>query len=319
MGKLQLTLACTLSEHVSPLFTGRVKPDGIDLITVHLNHPSEIFWRMLRFQEFDASEMSLASYLRVKLAGQPFIAIPVFPSRKFRHSFVFVHKDAGIENPEDLAGKRVGVPEYQMTAAVWVRGFLQHDYGLEPHHVKWFLEREERTPFSGYPGLSLERIPPGKKLDAMLINQEIDGLINPRPSHELLQSDQVRRLFPDFKKVEMDYFKRTGVFPIMHTVVLRQEIYDRHPWVANCLMDAFTQAKKIYLEDRDIQAMNSPIVWIESHLLEEAVLFGKDPLPYGLRQNRKTIETLIEYSLEQGLINVGPSMEELFAPNTIES
>ena len=317
MGNLTLTLACMPWDHVLPLFKGRVSTQGLDIIVVALNRPADIFWRMLRFEEFDASEMSLSSYLRAKEAGKPFIAIPVFTSRKFRHSFVFVNKESGIERPEDLAGKRMGVPEYQLTAALWIRGFLKDDYGLDPRQLNWFYEREERTPFSPPPGLSITKIPTGKSLEAMLVHREIDALITALPSQEILSSDRVRRLFPDFKKVEMDYFNRTEIFPIMHTVILRQDLYNRHPWVANRLMDAFDEAKRIYLEQRNLEALHSSLVWIEAYLHEEACVFGKDPFPNGLAANQRAIETLIRYSFEQGLIKEPLPVEKLFAPNTL--
>jgi len=319
MEDLKLTLAVTPWEYLRPLLDGEVQAEGIDLTVIPVESPSEIFRRMLRFEEFDVSEISFSSYLRARLAGRAFIAIPVFPSRKFRHSFVFVNQEAGIERPEDLRGKRVGLPGYQMTLAVWVRGFLMHDYGLDPPDMKWFTEREEVTDFSGYPGLSLERIPSDKELNQMLIHHELDALMTTQPSLELKRSERVRRLFPDFRRVEMDYFRRTGFFPIMHTVALKQKIYENHPWIATRLMDLFEQAKRIYLDHRDRRAARFSFVWTEAYLEEEAAVFGRDPWPFGLAKNRRTVEALVEYAFEQGLIQRRLSMDELFAANTLGS
>jgi 4,5-dihydroxyphthalate decarboxylase len=216
-----MTLATGKSDRTRPLLDGTVKPDGIDLICITLD-PHETFWRMIRYEEFDASEMSMSSYLMAKEAGKGLIAIPVFPSRAFRHSYIFCNVDSKINEPGDLVGKKVGVPEYQITAALWVRGMLQHGYDISPDKVKWFTEREERLPFTAPKRVHIERIPKGKDLDSMLVKGEIDALIEPTiPSSIAQKSPKVKRLFQDYKRVEQNYYKKTGYYPIMHTVVIR--------------------------------------------------------------------------------------------------
>ena len=247
MADLQLTLACGPYDRTLALQDGSMKPDGIELTYV-ARQPAEIFWRMLQYQEFDVSELSLSNYTSLVDSGRcPFMAIPVFPSRVFRHGYVFVNTKCGINKPADLVGKRGGVPEYTMTAAVYARGMLEHEYGVSPSQVEWVQGRAERIERRLPPDVRVTPAPIGQDLGELLDWGEIDFLVTANnPASFRRGSANVARLFPDYKSVEQDYYRRTRIYPIMHTVVIRREIYDAHPWVALSLYQAFCAAK-----DRD--------------------------------------------------------------------
>ena len=326
MAKLRLTLACWDYDRTKALMDGSVQPEGIELNYIP-TFPTETFWRMVRYQEFDASEMSLSYYSVLRSRGETdFIAIPVFPSRYFRHSCIYVNADAGIERPEDLAGKRFGFPDYPMTAAVWIRGMLQHEYGLSLQDIRWVVGgqeepgRDSTVPESLPKGVSVESIPPDKTLAAMLEAGEIDALGTPNmPSPFLRKSPRVRRLFPDSRKVEMDYYRKTGIFPIMHTLVVKEAIYQAHPWVAQSLYKAFEEAKQRCLNDLyQTEALKYTIPWLIDEVEQAQAILGDDPWPYGFEANQATIETLTGYLLEQGLTQRKVDPEELFAPSTLK-
>jgi 4,5-dihydroxyphthalate decarboxylase len=323
MQRLALTLACWDYDRTLALRLGEVQPEGIDL-TYFCLPPEETFFRQLRDQEFDASEMSLSSYIIARTRGNaPFIAIPVFPSRIFRHSCIFVNANAGIRKPEDLAGRRVGVPYYQMTAAVWIRGFLQHDFGVSPEDVDWVVGAEElsgRLPVDPLASLLADPHGPGESLAVMLEAGKIDALITTYlPSSFRRGSSAIRRLFPDPRSVEEEYFRRTGIFPIMHTVVLREEVYRRHPWVAQSLFKAFQDAKERALRRLyDINALAVTLPWLVTELERSRQLMGEDFWPYGIEPNRQTLETLVQYLVEQKLAERRLPLEELFTINTPE-
>lgn len=323
MEKLHLTVACGDYDRTKALEVGTVQPEGIQLNYIPMRS-EEIFWRMCNYEEFDASEMSLSNYMTMLSRGDcPFTAIPVFPSRFFRHSCIFINAGSGIQRPEDLKGKKVGVPEYSMTAAVWIRGFLQDDHGLRTQEVQWLVGGQEdagrkpRLDFSLPPEIRVNAIPEDKTLNAMLESREIDGLISARiPSSFVKGSSKVRRLYPDYKTVEIDYYKRTKIFPIMHVLVIRKKVYDPNPWVAQSLYKAFCEAK-----DRAIQTMHISnahactlpwLSWEREQLME---IFGPDWWPYGIEANRHVLETLLRYMGEQGLIKRPLKVEEVFAPN----
>lgn len=327
MGKVHLTLACWEYDRTRALQDGTVQVEGVDLTYLPL-HVEETFWRMLRYQDFDAAELSMSSYLMAREKGYPrLIAIPVFPSRFFRHSFIFINTDSGIEQPKDLAGKKVGVPEYQITAAVWIRGILQHEYGVAPEEMKWFTGgteipgREEKLKPDLPKNIEIRWIGPDRTLSSMLERGEIDALICAHiPSPFVRRSPKVRRLFPNFREVERDYYRRTRIFPIMHTVVLREELYERYPWMAQSLCKAFFEAKRVCEETLyKYSALKYMLAWSVAEIEEERELAGGDMWPYGLEPNRKVLETLIQYSYEQGLIKKPVSPETLFAPNTLEA
>ncbi|HEV7666797.1 MAG TPA: ABC transporter substrate-binding protein [Chloroflexota bacterium] len=320
---LRVTLACGATDRTMPLINGDVRPAGIDLTFLRM-YPEEVFWRMTRHAEFDAAEMSLSSYLlRRSRNDDALLAIPVFTSRMFRHSCVWVRRDAGINEAPDLRGKRLGVPEYQVTAAVWIRGFLSDDYGVRPTDVHWYSGgmyqpgRVEKLPID-IPGLDLNTIRPDQTLSQMLEDGEIDGIIGPRPPSNF-PGPKTQRLFPDFRHVEADYFKRTGVFPIMHTVVVRRELLEREPWVARNLYDAFTEAKaRVMAQLTEPVALAATLPWQLAEVEETRALMGDDYWPYGVNANRATIDTLIRYSCEQGLAQRAVPIDDLFAPSTLD-
>jgi 4,5-dihydroxyphthalate decarboxylase len=324
---LRLTLACWDYDRTRALVDGRVRPEGIDL--VYLNQPvEETFFRMLRFGEFDASEMSLSSYVAsLSRAEPPFIAIPAFPSRFFRHSCIFVSSKSGIRKPEDLKGKRIGVPEYQMTAPVWIRGILSDDYGVkvtEVQHLSGGEEepgRDEKLKLDLPSSIKLSPIGPTQTLSGMLAEGELDALVTARaPSTFQSKPDAVKRLFPDYVAKEKEYFGRTKIFPIMHTVVIRRDLYAKYPWVAQSLYKAFVASKKI-ASDMYAQtaAMTSMLPWTSAYADEARAEMGEDWWPYGLGPNQHVLETFLRYHHEQGLSKRLYRPEELFARETLQS
>ncbi|MBI2999819.1 MAG: ABC transporter substrate-binding protein [Deltaproteobacteria bacterium] len=326
MGKIHLTLACWDYDRTRALQDGRVEVEGIELTYLPLR-VEETFWRMLRYQEFDAAELSMGSYLMAREKGYPrLIALPVFPSRAFRHSCVYINTDSGIREPKDLAGKRVGVPEYQITMATWVRGILQHEHGVEPERMKWFTGgeehpgREDKIKHDLPKSLDIRPIGPDQTLSSMLERGEIDAMISAHmPSPFVRRSAKVRRLIPNFREVEKDYYRRTKIFPIMHTVALRQGVHEKNPWVAQSLCKAFAESKRICEESMyEFSALKYMLAWSIAEMEEEREIFGGDPWPYGLEANRHVLETLVGYTHEQGLIKKRPELESLFAPGTLE-
>ncbi len=326
MGKIHLTLACWDYDRTLPLQDGRVQVEGVEITYLPLR-VEETFWRMLRYQEFDAAELSMGSYLMARDRGSPkFIAIPVFPSRAFRHSCIYINTGSGIKEPGDLVGKRVGVPEYQITMAIWVRGILQHAYGVGPEDMKWFTGGEEHPGREDkikhdLPGsIDIRPIGPDQTLSTMLERGEIDAMISAHmPSPYVRRSPKVRRLIPHLREVEVEYYKRTGIFPIMHTVALKEDVYEKYPWVAQNLYKAFSEAKKICQKAMyEFSALKYMIAWSVAQMEEEREIFGKDPWAYSLEPNRHVLETLVNYTHEQGLIKKRLSVESLFAPSTLE-
>jgi 4,5-dihydroxyphthalate decarboxylase len=306
---------------------GRVQVDGIDLN--YLDLPvEETFFRMLRHGEFDAAEMSLSSYvMSLFRPDRPFIAIPVFPSRAFRHSCIFVHGASTIREPRDLAGSRIGTPEYQMTAGVWLRGIVAEEYGVaveSPTYVTGGLEqpgRPEKQPLDLPPRIQVQRIGAAETLSAMLADGTIDALYTPRtPSSFRGGTGRVRRLFENFIEVERDYFRRTRIFPIMHTVVIRRDVYERAPWVAQSLFKAFSEAQQAtYANLIETAALKVMLPWLPAHVEETRREMGEDFWPYGLEPNRHVLDTFLRYSFEQGLAKQRLRPEDLFAPETLES
>lgn len=321
MSDVSLAVACDRNDRTQALFDGRVTPVGIDatFLPLQLEH---MFWRMSQNKDFDASEMSLSTYITMRSQGiDDFIAIPVFPSRFFRHSCVFVNTDAGIEEPADLKGKDVGIPEYQMTAALWIRGMLQHDYGVHTSDLRWHqggLEeagREQMADLDLPAEIHLEHVP-DESLSDLLGRGAIDALVTAR-SPSSFATDAVERLFPDFRAVERDYYDRTGMFPIMHTIVLRREVYEDHQWAAMQLLEAFDEAKDLALENiDDTGALEVALPWLHSELEATRDLMGADYWPYGVEANRTELEAMVQYAHEQGLTKERLSVEDLFAPST---
>jgi 4,5-dihydroxyphthalate decarboxylase len=327
MSKLRLTLACWDYDRTRALADGSVAPEGIDL--VYLNQPvEETFFRMARFQEFDVSEMSLSSYSASLAKGNsPFIAIPAFPSRFFRHSCIFVSAKSGITRPEQLKGRRVGVPEYQMTAPVWIRGILSDEHGVKvtdcTHHSGGEEEpgRVDKLKIDLPEDIKLSSIDESKTLSRMLADGELDALVTARaPSTFHSEPGKVKRLFPDYVAAEKDYWRRTRIFPIMHTVVIRLDVYDRNRWVAQALYKAFAAAKaKAAAMYDQTAALYSMLPWTTAHAEEARRDMGEDWWPYGLEPNRKVLDTFLRYHHEQGLSKRRLQPEELFAPETLQT
>lgn len=312
MGDLNLTLACGPYDRMDAIRTGQVKPEGIDLTYIPVQSPPEIFTRMLEMRSFDASEMSLSGYLQLRAAGDTeFIALPVFPSRVFRHGFIFVNYK--IKDPKDLEGKTVGVPEYWQTAAVWIRGILEHEYGVDLKKITWIeggvdvpLSHEEHQARLNLTrsGFRPEVLPIGRCLSDELASGGIDAVIGARKPSSVDSSPRLSRLFPNYRAVETEYYRKTGIFPIMHTLVLRSEIYRRHPWVAESLFKALTQSKfQCLAQMRFTGTIKYTLPWLFSDLEEVDELFGGDPWPYGMAANRHVLEAFAQYLLEQGFLS----------------
>jgi 4,5-dihydroxyphthalate decarboxylase len=327
MAKLALTLGCWNYDRTRALMDGTVRPDGIDIN--YLNMPvEETFFRMARYREFDVAEMSLSSYtVSLHSDARPFIAIPVFPSRFFRHSCIYIHKNSGIREPKDLIGKRVGTPEYQMTAPVWIRGILSEHYGVPVDSVHHFVggqeepNRIEKITLDLPSNIKVEPIGPGKMLSHMLRDGEIDAFYTARkPSTYETAGDRVGRLFENYVEVERAYYRKTGIFPIMHTVVIRRDIYEQNRWVAQALNKAFIEAQRLTYEDlKETAALKAMLPWAHAHIEEARREMGEDFWSYGFENNRETLATFLRYHHEQGLSKRLLQPEELFAPETLEA
>ena len=327
MSKLAMTLGCWNYDRTRALMDGSVQADGIDLN--YLDMPvEETFFRMLRHREFDCAEMSLSSYaVSLSRPERPFVAIPVFPSRFFRHSCIYVNANAGIQQPQDLIGKRIGNPEYQMTAPVWIRGILSDHYGVPVDSVTYLTGGEEEP---GRPekqkldlpaNIRVEPIGPTQTLSQMLHDGEIDALYTARMPSSFGRGDgRVRRLFENYPDIERQYFRDTGIFPIMHTVAIRRDVYEANRWVAQSLYKAFVQAqRRTYADLQETAALKAMLPWLNAHVEEARREMGDDFWPYGLARNRKTLETFLRYHFEQGLSKRLLTPDELFVPESLES
>jgi 4,5-dihydroxyphthalate decarboxylase len=326
MSKLRLTLACWDYDRTRALADGSVAPDGIDLN--YLTLPvEETFFRMLRHREFDIAEMSLSSYVVSLMRPEPdFIAIPVFPSRMFRHSCIFVSAASGITEPAQLAGRRIGTPEYQMTAPVWIRGILQDEYGVDPASCTYVTGgeeepgRDEKLKLDLPAKFRLEPLGARQTLAAMIASGGIDALHTARaPSTYRTRPDAVRRLFENYVEVERAYFRKTRIFPIMHTVVIRRDLYRAHPWIAQSLQKAFLQAQRKTYDDLAISAaLKTMLPWQLAQVDEVRRELGEDWWAYGLEPNRHVLETFLRYHNEQGLSERRLTPDALFAPAALE-
>jgi 4,5-dihydroxyphthalate decarboxylase len=327
VSKLRLSLACWNYDRTRALMDGSVRPDGIDL--TYLNLPvEETFFRMLRYREFDIAEMSLSSYtVSMFREPRPFVAIPIFPSRLFRHSSIYINAGSGIRTPKDLIGKRIGTPEYQMTAPVWIRGILSDHYGVPVDSVTYYTGgeeepgRSEKLKLDLPPNFKVRPIGEHQTLSKMLADGEIDALHTARmPSTFWTAPDRVKRLFPDFVNVEKEYYRETGIFPMMHTVAIRREVYEENRWVAQSLYKAFVEAQKRTYDDLYVTAaLKAMLPWLTAHVEETRALMGEDFWPYGFEHNRAALATFLRYHHEQGLSRKLLTPEELFAPEAMES
>ncbi len=326
MVDVPITIACGNYDRTKAIIDGRVKVEGCSVTYLPL-YPEEIFHRQFVFQEFDVAEMSMSSYIRTVAAGtSPYTAIPAFVSRTFRHNGIYVRADAGIERPEDLRGKRVGLPEYQITAVVWIRGLLQHQYNVLPTQIHWRQGgqeepgRHERTPLKPIQGVDLQAIPDDKTLVGMLRDGELDALATARaPSSFLAGEPNIKRLFADYRAVERAYFKETGLFPIMHMVGIRKSLVERYPWLPVSLYKAFLEAKRLAMIDlTDVNALMVTLPWLEAETRETMAAMGADFWRYGVAESRHEIEALTQYAFEQGLTDRKVAVEELFAASTFD-
>ena len=330
MGKLQLSIALTPNERTDPILRGEVGAEGVEL-TPTTSPPSELFYRQLTFGEFDVSEMSMSSLTIATDRGlSQWCALPVFTTRFFFHTNTWVRRDAGIEQPADLRGKRAGVPEYQQTAAVWARGALLHEWGVAPTDLEWHMERTEAlshggaTGFQPPPGLPFHRIPPERSIGEMLLDGELDAAVHYISTPNLVDrsrvafddSPVVRRLFRDPVAEGVRYHRETGLYPINHCVVVRRSLVDRHPWLPTNLFQMFQEAKAVGAAR--LRSLAEGHVRLGLLGADAAGALTEDPYPYGLGPNRLTLETLVEYVHEQGLASRVLALGELFAPSTME-
>ncbi|KAK4540224.1 hypothetical protein LTR36_009722 [Oleoguttula mirabilis] len=325
MSPIPLTFASGLYDRMVPLATGEVRPSGIDLNFLDVHHPRDVFDRMASGQEFDASELSSSEYITRYAAGKrDLIALPVFPSRAFRHGFIAVNTDR-IKRPQDLNGKRVGVQHYTMTAAVWIRGLLQHDYGVDLSSIEWVEGKMEGPGSHGKPSSLpplkpikiVQNTDPTKSLSDLLEDGTIDATIGADLPACLFdeKAPHIARLFPNFKHVEQEYFQRTGIFPIMHLVAMRRDFYDQHKWAATNLYNALDESKELARKRMNFTgALRYMLPWLPAELDEIRKTFGEDCWPYGIEPNRKTLEALVQFLEEQSMIEKKVSIEELFAP-----
>jgi 4,5-dihydroxyphthalate decarboxylase len=327
MKNLQISLSCGNYDRTAALFDGRVGIEGCDVTAIPLE-PEEVFHRAFKFGEFDVTEISMSSHM-VTTANETseYIAVPAFLSRVFRHSGIYVRTDRGIDTPQDLRGKLIGVPEYQITANVWIRGILQDDYGVKPSDIKWRrggIEepgRGERSPIELDASVDLQQIPDDKSLSGMLESGEIDGYIGARaPSCFARGAPNVARLFPNYIETEQDYFRRTRIFPIMHMVGIRRKLAEQHPWLPVSVYKAFLKAKLLAVSQLDeFAALSVTLPWLVHHFDATKALMGADYWPYGLEAvNRNVIETFARYHHEQGLSKRRVGVEELFAASALD-
>ena len=326
MSRLHLSFACWNYDRTRALKDGSVEVDGIDLN--YLDLPvEETFFRMARFREFDLAEMSLSSYcVSLHRPERPFVALPIFPSRFFRHSCIYVNAAAGIREPLDLIGKRIASPEYQMTAPVWIRGILAEHHGV-PVEGDYLFGGEEQTgrvekmKIELPPSIRVRPIGPTQTLSSMLRDGHIDALYTARMPSSFRSGDgKVRRLFENYAEIELAYWRKTGIFPIMHTVVMRREVYEANRWIAQSLTKAFIAAQRRTYDDlAETAALKAMLPWLNAHVEEARREMGEDWWPYGVEKNRKTLDTFTRYHFEQGLSARKLDVEELFAPESLES
>ena len=336
MAKLKLNFISAFNERVEPLMKGIVQAEALEIVPTY-SHPSETFLRQLRDMEFPLGEMSMSSYLIARERGLDMIALPVFPSRRLFHTELSYHVDSGIKKPQDIVGKRIGVSEYQQTAALWQRGILEHDFGVSQYKVDWYMERTEAlshggvTGFKPPEGISFQRIPPEKSLASMLVNHELDVAAINSPwknaPNQLGRSQRIPGAGGDWSKVKLlfddriaegkRFFDKWEFLPVNHTYTLRGDVYRKYPWAAFNLFIGFVKAKE-HFNARLAESIPSGLVFGKEYLTKTQEMFGSDPFPYGVKANRKLLETLIDFSHEQGLITKKPKIEELFAESTLE-
>lgn len=322
MSKLPLSFACAAYDRVVPLLTGEVQLDGVDLNFIVMEDQRQTFDRMAGGLEFDACEMSSAEIIMNHCKGNsPFVAIPVFVSRVFRHGFIIINRKSGIRTPKDLEGRRVGVPLYTMSAAVWARGALQHEYGVDLATITWVQAAANSAGSHGHPSVPAMLKPVkiidrhDKSLSRQLEDGDIDAMLGGLLPNSLYTNPDIVRLFPDYAAVEKEYYKRTRLFPIMHLVAIRRDLYERHPFVATSLYDGLFRAKERALAHmHSLGALRCMLPWLPEHVAEADEIFAGDPWPYGIEPNRPSLEALVTYLHEQGMIAFKPKIEDIFVP-----
>jgi 4,5-dihydroxyphthalate decarboxylase len=312
--RLRLTVACGDYEIVRAIKEGAVKADGLDLVLLTGMGPRERHWRMARHAEFDVCEANVGAYFMERDHGAELTALPVF-----MHGFLFVNPKAGIREPKDLIGKKIGGTNFQPASNIWMRGILEEEYGLPHRQVTWVVERSEDVAFEAPKDLRIEMIAPGKKLDVMLAEGEIPAMLSPEIPRLFLQGDKrIVRMFPNYKDIELAYFRRTGIFPIMHVTTIKQEIVDKYPWVATNLTKAFEEAKNLAYR-RMANPRVVPLAWIRTAWEEQEEVLGPDPWAYGLGPaNRKNLEAILRYTRQQGLIKTPMTIDELFLDTDLQ-
>jgi 4,5-dihydroxyphthalate decarboxylase len=328
MARIAITLACGDSDRTRALADGRVKVEGVELTMLALS-PEETFFRMVRFEEFDVAELSLSTFVLTTQQDAPFVAIPVYPSRAFRHNGIYVHSGSGIESPEQLAGCRVGVAEYQLTANVWIRGILAEFHGVPVNSVRYITGglhepgREEKVAIPLLPDdVEVVPCPDGRTLSEMLVSGELDALYTPRVPRPFLERDpRVRRLFRNVREVEESYYLQTRIFPIMHVIAIRREVYQRNRWLARSLVKAFSEARDLAFHGLDeTAALPLVLPWAYDEIGRVQELMGADYWSYGLNDaNELTLRTFLRYAREQGLADPEIEPRDLFAPETLSS
>ena len=326
MPKLQLSFACAVYDRMLPLYKGEVQPDGIELNFMPMDGSygaRMMFDRMGGGLEFDASEMSSTEFITRHVRGDsPLVAIPVFPSRIFRHGMMAINRRSGIKSPKDLEGKRVGLPLYTMTAAVTARGLLHDDYGVDLSSIRWIQGALNKPGSHGKPTtmpllkpVKLEDNTSSKPLGQMLVEQEIDAIIGSALPDVFRADPDIVRLFPNYRDVERDYYRRTKIFPIMHLIAIRRDVYEKHPFVASSLYNAMIESKRRQLETmHDTGELPYMVPWLFDEVDEIDEVFGGDPFPYGIEPNRPSVEALIGWLHDQGMIPERIPIESLFVP-----
>jgi 4,5-dihydroxyphthalate decarboxylase len=324
MAKLTLTLACTASDRTRPILDGRVQIPGVEIIGLP-GEPEDIFRRALRDTAFDITELSMASHIvTTARKDSAYIGVPVFPSRAFRHSGVFINTNSGITRAEDLKGRRIGLPEYQQTAAMWMRGILADQHGVAPEDVEWVVGSQEvaggteRVAITLPDRIKMRRIEANETLNDLLVSGKIDAIITPRPPSSFLGANpNVQRLWPSYQTAETDYYRKTKFFPIMHCIALRRDLAEAQPWLPLELFRAFSAAKEIALDE--VQRNNFlrvSLPWIAAHYEDTAALMGKDPWPYGFGKNAQELSAMVTYAQQDGLIKHALDPADLFHKST---
>ncbi|HLH95281.1 MAG TPA: ABC transporter substrate-binding protein [Xanthobacteraceae bacterium] len=323
MSRLSLTFASCRYDRLEAIRDGDVTLEGVDLTCITLKSGRQVFDRMVGGREFDIAELSASEFISLHGSDAcPFVALPVFPSRVFRHGYIFINTRSGIRSPRDLAGRRVGVPLYTQTAAIWARGHLQHEFGVNLESIRWIQGAVDAAGTHGKPHappllkkVEIEQNESGEALGDLLARGAIDALIGSRKPSSFGRHPDVARLFPDYRAREREMYARTQIFPIMHLIAMRRDLYERHPWIATSFYGACVNAKRAALARmRYAGSLAYMLPWLQADIEEIDALFNGDAWPYGIEPNRRTLEALIAYMLEQGFIATAPRLEGLFVP-----